>query len=328
MKKIAFVLAVLLLATPAMAVIVITPVDEGSGVVRIDYDASGHGQLPRAFALDITVSAGTIDDISDYFVGEGAGFGIFPGTIDINDTTGEVDSNGTPEADPCQLPSDTQPGLGTTGVTIEMGSLYTGAAPGNSGTLCKVTVTASCNLTVNGNIGRGKVVNEDKTEATTNLPQTIPVVVGAACTVPNVVTMTTANAKAAIINAGYVLGNLTYAYVDPPGIVQNQNPAAGTQPACGSAVDIQYSLPACWAWDGQCQGATDVDDLNITLADFQIFGPAFSIGSIPPANPCADYNHDGVITLGDFQIFGPSFSVGNVPGGCTPPGDPYNVYGP
>jgi len=249
MKKIILVVVILALATPAMAVIDINAVDEGSGVVRIDYDASGHGQLPRAFALNITVDAGTIDDVSSYFIGEGAGYGIFPGSIDINETTGVVDDNGTPVGDPCAFP-DTLPGLDTNGVTIEMGSLYVGGpnAPAAGGTLCRVTVSANCTLSVSGNIGRGRVVNEDATEATTNLPISIPVVVVSLCIVPDVVGDTQADATTAITTAGLSAGAVTTANSNtmPTGRIISTDPVGETEVDCGSDVNMVRSIgPAC-----------------------------------------------------------------------------------
>ncbi|UCC22034.1 MAG: hypothetical protein JSW23_09545 [Planctomycetota bacterium] len=181
MKKIVLI-AMLLLAAPAMAVVTITPVQEGTtAVVAINYDASvGETELVRAFALDITVDSGqTIDAITDYKEGVSVsgdkGYGIFPGSIDINDA-GDINDVGTPVGDPCQLPSDTQPGLGKLGgITIEMGSLYVDGAnaPDASGLLCKVEVSGDCNLTVAVNVSRGEVVMEGATLATTNLPQII-----------------------------------------------------------------------------------------------------------------------------------------------------------
>jgi hypothetical protein len=63
-----------------------------------------------------------------------------------------------------------------------MGSLYVGAAnaPDPCALLLKVEVSASldCNLTVAGNVGRGKAVLEGASQAQTNLPITIAVAAG------------------------------------------------------------------------------------------------------------------------------------------------------
>jgi len=174
MRKISLILAVLLLAAPAWAAVTITATDEGAGVVAINYVSDAN---VSAFALDITVDAGVISAISDYHVGESTsdakGYGIFPGTIEIID--GDVNDYGTPDADPNDHP-DTQPGLDSNGITIEMGALYEdGNQPPLSGLLCKVTVTENCELCIAGNTTRGSVVLEDANEAATNLPVCISV---------------------------------------------------------------------------------------------------------------------------------------------------------
>jgi hypothetical protein len=173
MKKIVLSMLVLMLAVPAMAAkdVNFIAVHEGSGVVAIYYDAnSPPGPLPRAFALDVTVDTGhiiqSLSNLSlDYWV--------YPGSIDINDA-GEVNDVGTPVADPCDLPSDTQPGLDNSGITLEMGSLYVGSAnaPDPCALLLKLMVDEGndCNLCLAGNVGRGKTVLEGSSQAQTNLP--------------------------------------------------------------------------------------------------------------------------------------------------------------
>ncbi|MHC4423153.1 MAG: PASTA domain-containing protein [Planctomycetota bacterium] len=251
MKKIAIVLAVLLAAVPAMAVVTITATDLGGGDVDISFVTSGEGgKLPRAFALDITVDSGTIDAISGYFTGECSsdsnGFGIFPANfnrhIDADDPCwGEP--NYTPVADKNDLPGDTEDGLGTAGITIEMGSLYKGPnSPKDYGSLAVVTVSSSCNLSLAANIGRGKVIMEDGNEPASLVLNGTAVVV---CTVPNVVGSTEAAACAAIVGAGFVC-NTTYQFDDvvAVGLVISQDPGPGKQP-CGSTVNIVVSLGPC-----------------------------------------------------------------------------------
>jgi len=151
--------------TPATGTVVINSVDEGKGVVRIEYDASDEVALPRAFALDITVDGGaTIQSISDYKVGlstaDEPGYGIFPSSIQFDPATGDVIDWGSPVADPLLYPKDTQPGLGTAGITIEMCSLYLSRrdAPLVKDTLCRITIDlqgqAAANLNITGNIIR------------------------------------------------------------------------------------------------------------------------------------------------------------------------------
>lgn len=155
MKKIAFVLAVLLLAAPSWAAVTITATQVGdTNEVEISY--STDGTLPRAFGLDITVTDGNIVACTAAHVGEcdatDQGYGIFPGTIVI-EADGTVSDYNTPVA-----PSDDPGalgGLGTAGITVEMGSLYEDTnAPADSGVLCTIVVTESCTVNIAGNAAR------------------------------------------------------------------------------------------------------------------------------------------------------------------------------
>ena len=173
MRKMILALLVVMLAAPAWADIAITVTDEGGGQASINYSGA---ELARAFALDITVTAGTIDDVNDFVVGDdNGGYGIFPANfsryITVDAATGEVSdwaaAGYTPVAeagDPGALG-----GLGTSGVTIEMGSLYDTQAPPLAGTLCVLTVSDTCTMSVTTNATRGNVVLEDASEATVDL---------------------------------------------------------------------------------------------------------------------------------------------------------------
>ena len=185
MKKIVLVLAVLLLAVPALAEVKITIEDEGDGVVAIKYDARTEDpNLVRAFALDIKITAGTIETIYDFKVGEsnesGLGFGIFMGSIQI-DELGEVVSYGDPVA-----PEDSPGSVGILGepnITIELGSLYYDDvnAPDPCGVLCRVTVTEDCNMCITENETRGGIVMENLSAVDVNLPCDVEILVGCQC---------------------------------------------------------------------------------------------------------------------------------------------------
>lgn len=174
MRKMIFVLVVAMLAAPAWADITITVTDQGEGKAAIGYSGT---ELARAFALDITVDAGTINDVNDFAVGDdNGGYGIFPANfsryITVDAATGEVSdwtaAGYTPVAeagDPGALG-----GLGTNGVTLELGSLYDTQAPPLAGTLCVLTVSETCDMEVALNATRGNVVLEDASEATVVLP--------------------------------------------------------------------------------------------------------------------------------------------------------------
>jgi hypothetical protein len=162
MKKIVFVLTLLLLASPTLARVDITA-DANGGTVYVYYSMSaGDTNLPRAFGLDLMCS----NDANILSVGNfNSDFWVYPGSIDINETTGQVDSNGTPIA----VPDGNFPGRELegpndgNGMTIEMGSLYVGApnAPPSSGLLFTFVVDKNCNITISGNTARGKVVLEN-----------------------------------------------------------------------------------------------------------------------------------------------------------------------
>jgi len=178
MKKAAFLLAVLVFGACASAAVRII-VDGDNGLAAIRY--STDGEKVRAFGLDVKVSSGTFTAISDYVKGESTaakpGYGIFPARfsqyISVNATTGAVttwDVNDyNPLADPCD--PNTLGGLGTGGVTIELGALYYPAAddspnaPPNSGLLCKLAISQAAKVTVKENGTRGGIVLTDATRA-------------------------------------------------------------------------------------------------------------------------------------------------------------------
>jgi len=165
MKKFMFVLMVAFLAASPLMAAEIKATDEGSGIVRIDYImANGEARL-RGIGLDLSITSGdaVYDSIvaSSFKTGESTsgspGYGIFPGTIDVNGTTGLVDSYGSPKA------PDGSPGANPSGITLELGSLFVGEAnaplPATGGTiqLCKVkyNLTTTSHLTLTLNSTRG-----------------------------------------------------------------------------------------------------------------------------------------------------------------------------
>jgi hypothetical protein len=125
--------------------------------VVISYDATGSSELPRAFSLNIQS-----DDANIIAVGNvNPDYPIHPGTINIDLSGAEPSIDyGTPVAPQSDLPSDTLPGLGTPGITIEMGSLYAPPVPTdqNAPDPCGVLLSlyfdgAGC-LTFTGNVAR------------------------------------------------------------------------------------------------------------------------------------------------------------------------------
>ena len=184
MRKIIFVMVAAMLTSPVWATVSINVTDLGDGRAAIEYSGT---ERARAFALDITVDAGSIEAISGFAVGDdNNGYGIFPANfsrhITVDPTTGEVSDwaieGYTPVADaddPGALG-----GLGTSGITIEMGSLYDTKAPPLAGTLCILTCSEACNMTVSLNATRGNVVLEDASEAVVDLAGATAKPVGAA----------------------------------------------------------------------------------------------------------------------------------------------------
>jgi hypothetical protein len=177
MRKLMLIVAAIAIAAPALATVDIGVSDLGGGQAAITYTCTA-GEAVRAFALDITVDTGTIDAVSGFKTGESVsgslGYGIFPGNFRdyINPATPNWgDPNYTPIA-PSGDP-DALGGLGTGGVTIELGSLYVDAnAPAASGTLCILDISDTALMCVTLNTSRGGVVLEDATAAPTN---TLPV---------------------------------------------------------------------------------------------------------------------------------------------------------
>jgi hypothetical protein len=260
-------LAVVLLAAPVWADVTITLTAVSDTEVEIGYEAT---EPVRAFALDVTVTDGTVTDVTEFVIGDdNGGFGIFPANfsrfITVNDQTGEVDDWGVPGYSPVADGGDpgAQGGLDTNGVTLEMGALYDTNGPGLTGTLCKVTVeyapAASTELCVVGNALRGNVVLEDATEV---------VPVEACITLP------------------------------PP--VDECFPSNFTTYADW----VTYGKPKCWCntlidptatGDYQCDGDGDnatqglpkyriyTNDLNLLIPNWKL--------KIDTADPCADYDH-------------------------------------
>lgn len=173
MKKMLFMLMVLLIASPAFAGVTITcnQPTPGNGRVDINYSVDD-ANLVRAFALNVQVSAGTISAVNNV----NAKYRIYPGSIVISG--GVVTNWGTPVASG----TGALGGIGTSGVTLEMGSLYKMSdvndanKPATSGLLCSITATAACTVTISGNPTRGNVVFESgaTTDVSSNCAVTFP----------------------------------------------------------------------------------------------------------------------------------------------------------
>ena len=292
MKRSILALAVLMLATPALAEVILTATDEGGCIVAINYDATGEPNLVRAFALDVSVTDGTITGVDT----TGAQpYNIYPGTIDINSTTGVVDYVGTPVA-PAGAP-DSPGQLGSSAIVLETGSLYekgVGTPPTASGLLIKIQVNPgeSCELCVSPNALRGGVVLEDP-----DLP--VDVNETGACTL-----------------------------VEPCGCFPSCHDDYETWLAMGELHGMpEGEGPECWCYLRQCHGDTDdavegsiitgytyvgIPDLDLMSLAWGVLEPS-ATPPFPPDGPgivsipngiCADFAHDleGSIVTGYTRV--------------------------
>ncbi len=279
MKRLSVLLAVLVVAGPALAAVRIIVEPDGN-MAAIKYETDG--EKVRAFALDITVDAGTIIGISDFMRGESTaenpGYGIFPANfsryITVDPDTGDVAAwdieDYTPVADPCD--PGALGGLGTDGITIEMGALYyppddnSPNAPPNSGTLCRLTLSTEANVTVSLNEIRGGIVLTDPDVAAT---------------------VDMLQASAAVVSF-------------------DDDLLAPSHPDYAEWVAV--GRPACWAYPRQCHGDADgvadgdastgfyyvgPQDLNVLVAAWQAREPPHGPGIASIENGiCADFARD------------------------------------
>jgi hypothetical protein len=267
MKKVLVFLAVLALAAPVFAQaepnVYITCSDNTDGTSTISYDATDAGVV-RAFSMDLTVDAGAkITAISGYDA-EGAGAGttipigysIYMSSIDFGTDPNNVDAWG----DPVASGVDALGGLDTSGITVELGSLYDMDAeppdtPPLTGDLFKITVDQGCNLTIEDTVQkstRGGIVLEDGSGA--NL-------VSSGCA----------------IGPGECLKDM--------GDVEYDN-------------WVLFGKPDCWCYQRQCRG--DINDTKtgpriVQALDRGLFRAAFLQTDaemfLHPEYTCADLNH-------------------------------------
>ncbi len=157
MKKILLALAILLIANPAWAGLVVEATATECNEVTITYDMDDTDpNRPRAFALEISLDNDANIGPVTYVHSE---FHVYPGSIVI--TGGVVTDQGTPVAE-----SD------VSSMIVEMGSLYADTdpchteQPAENGVLLVFMVEndKDCNVTLLANAIRGGVVMEDTTQ--------------------------------------------------------------------------------------------------------------------------------------------------------------------
>jgi hypothetical protein len=291
MKKILFVLAALVFASPALADVNITAVQVGEpaeGRVQISWDASSETNLVRAFGLNVT-----LDNDANVVsaTGMSTDYWVYPGTIVIA-ADGTITDTGSIAAEYDDLPSDTLPGPPDgNGVTLECASLYAPVGPGSpnapatSGILAELVVNKSCTLCISANVSRagatGVVMENPDEVVTVNYPAVCLDVV-----------------------------------VEDEECLKTSDPGYATWEALGKG--------DCWCYRHQCQGDADgigafgrwvaLADLNILKAEF---GKTILELQNAGSNGCADFDH--IVTFGrpvalsDLNILKANFGVSNLP---------------
>lgn len=275
MRKVSLILAVLLFAVPAWARVDITceqtDTNEVTVSYAVDYPPGEDANKIRALALDITLdNDANIIDVNDNVNGD---YTIFPGTMVISD--GEIDDEGQAVADPNDHP-DTQSGLDSNGITIEMGGLWSPPnddgpnSPPSAGVLLKFYVDKSCCVTITQNDARGGVVLTDETaEIDYNAPG-----VGEVPCYP-----------VTVVTDCLIGGN-----------------ADNGVPGSEYASWVTLGKPDCWCYCRQCRG--DIDGIKsgpfyVQALDLALFRLAFNKRTLPAGGECSDLNH---IKSGPFYV--------------------------
>lgn len=255
MKKITLILCVMLMALPAMGNVVLKLTDNGDGTVTLGYDASTEPNVPRAFALEVTVTDGTITDVVPFVSGisepGNIGFGIFPGTIQIDTISNSISDAGTPVAD---VNDPDNPGqLNSSSVVLEMGSLYSGDAnqPATTGNLATIAVSeGTSSLSVGVNSLRGGVILENGTSTS-----------GGLVVDPNTVTL------AAPVCVGNVNGDTKVTTADITALVQylDDNKYVVSDPFWGDTTVYEVTPDkAAWMDEADVNGDNKVTTADIT----------------------------------------------------------------
>jgi len=215
MKKCVVILHACLLTSATVAAVRVI-VEDRNGLAAIKYECTA-GEVVRAFALDIQVDKGQITGISNFFRGEskvGAqGYGIFPAAfrdhITVSSGTNadwEV-SGYTPLAVAADSPTNTLPGLNSSGVTLEFGGLWDANAPATippaTGTLCTLQISEAAQVSMSANVRRGGVVSASPDVSLT------PIFVGA--TVDPAIVITSIRLVNGIITISFKGGELEVA---------------------------------------------------------------------------------------------------------------------
>jgi hypothetical protein len=155
-----------------------------------------------------------------------------------------------------------------------------------SGDLLKFAYKNATCYTVDVNVRRGGIVMEDPCE-TPSLDSPLCSSGGGTCTVPPIVGLSSTDANTAILAAQLTVGNrVGKLSCEPLNKVLEQSPPSGTQVACQSAVDYNYSL----------YQATVPNVVGMKQADANaaLIAAGFTVGNITVSSDCG--------TAGDFNV--------------------------
>lgn len=271
MKKIMLLVVVLLMATSALARVDIYATADGNEVT-VYYNATAGA--PRAFALDINVPA---DVNIDSYSGANSDYWVYPGSIDINES-GVIEGYGSPIASPT-FPG-TLNGLGSSGITVEMGSLYPQGdpSPDSNGVLLKFRVGGSGCVNIEENTIRGGIVMENPA---TGADPNISGVCVEADNCPHcgdIVDTSSVGPRDQVVNIGDLNALLTliaiqYPAFDLTGIYlldMSGKPAHWVD--CADVADTSSVGPP--------DGVVNIGDVNAYLTQIAILYPAFDLTGI------------------------------------------------
>ena len=188
-------------------------VQDANGIANINYQCTA-GEVVRSFALDVSVDSGQILGITNFLRGPSTalapGYGIFPASFRDNVTvTSGTNANWSapgynPLAAVTDAPTNTLPGLNSSGVTLELGAIWDpavpAAAPAASGTLCTLQLSQTATVTVAPNVRRGGIVASPPDLILT--PQFVGALVG-----PAITSTTLSNSLLTIQSSRWGIGN-------------------------------------------------------------------------------------------------------------------------
>lgn len=283
MKKLIFVLAIFI-AAPAFALDV-DLVDNGDGTFNIEYSNADPCNLPRAFALDLSIDGdGSFTSVTNYFT-EGEcnstlrGYGIFPARIVI-DSEGDVTDWGNPLAAEGSVGTTDQV-LSSSHIVLELASLYMEPnAPATSGVLCTVGkdcgATATTVTMIDEDVYRGGVVLEDGTQV--DVSETL------GCAPPPCLTLGQVFSVACSPTVNLTVTQVMIDRWNHPNVNQ----------------------PNCWCCDAQKCGNGAYGGPSINRVDTVDLGALksswFKAHVVVGYNPCVDFNLSGRVDTVDLGI--------------------------